>query len=57
MFKVGMGFSPTTPDTLCNEGQQFVDMCLKHDPNARATTSDLLDHNFIKVNNIYIFNA
>ncbi|XP_050535921.1 mitogen-activated protein kinase kinase kinase 4 isoform X2 [Daktulosphaira vitifoliae] len=49
MFKVGMGFSPTTPEALCNEGQQFVDLCLKHDPNLRATTSDLLDHNFIKV--------
>lgn len=49
MFKVGMGVSPTVPDTLSDEGKQFVDSCLQHDPNTRATVSELLEHNFIKV--------
>ncbi|XP_026810400.1 mitogen-activated protein kinase kinase kinase 4 isoform X2 [Rhopalosiphum maidis] len=49
MFKVGMGVTPTIPDTLCDEGQQFVDSCLQHDPYSRATISELQEHNFIKV--------
>lgn len=49
MFKVGMGVTPTVPDTLSDEGHQFVDMCLQHNPNTRATALDLLEHNFIKV--------
>ncbi|XP_025424762.1 mitogen-activated protein kinase kinase kinase 4 isoform X2 [Sipha flava] len=49
MFKVGMGVSPTVPDTLSEEGQHFVDSCLQHDPYERATVSELLEHNFIKV--------
>ncbi|XP_050436636.1 mitogen-activated protein kinase kinase kinase 4 isoform X2 [Adelges cooleyi] len=49
MFKVGMGASPTIPDTLSTEGQEFIEFCLQHDPCSRATTADLLDDNFIKV--------
>jgi len=49
MFKVGMGVLPTIPDSLNDEGQQFVDRCLQHDPYTRATVSELLEHNFIKV--------
>lgn len=49
MFKVGMGVSPIVPDTLSEEGRQFVNSCLQHDPCLRATISDLLEHNFIKV--------
>lgn len=49
MFKVGMGVTPTVPDTLSDEGQQFVNSCLQHDPSMRATISDLQEHNFIKV--------
>lgn len=49
MFKVGMGVLPTIPDTLCDEGQQFVDRCLQHKPYSRATISELQEHHFIKV--------
>lgn len=49
MFKVGMGVLPNVPDTLSDEGQQFVDCCLQHDPYIRATVLDLLEHSFIKV--------
>lgn len=49
MFKVGMGVKPTVPDTLSDEGKQLVDSCLQHDPYTRATVSELLEHNFIKV--------
>lgn len=44
-----MGVTPTVPDSLSDEGRQFVDICLQHDPNIRATALELLDHNFIKV--------
>lgn len=53
MFKVGMGVSPSVPDTLSEEGQQFVDNCLQHNPYTRATVSELLEHNFIKVFSFY----
>ncbi|VVC26621.1 Hypothetical protein CINCED_3A025889 [Cinara cedri] len=49
MFKVGMGVLPTIPDTLSEEGQEFVNRCLQHNPYKRATVSELLEHNFIKV--------
>lgn len=49
MFKVGMGVSPTIPDTLSDEGQQFVNSCLQHDPYKRSSVIDLIEHNFIKV--------
>lgn len=49
MFKVGMGEIPTIPTTLLEEGQQFLEQCLQHDPRRRAAAADLLDHTFVKV--------
>lgn len=49
MFKVGMGEIPEVPDTLSEEGQEVVDLCLQHDPRNRATAEELLRHNFVKV--------
>lgn len=44
-----MGVTPDIPDTLSDEGKQFVDRCLQHNPYRRATVTELLEHNFIKV--------
>ncbi|KAJ1520155.1 hypothetical protein ONE63_004371 [Megalurothrips usitatus] len=49
MFKVGMGETPAIPPSLSEEGYDFVDQCLQHDPQQRATAADLLHHTFLKV--------
>ncbi|XP_055550883.1 mitogen-activated protein kinase kinase kinase 4 isoform X1 [Wyeomyia smithii] len=49
MFKVGMGERPEIPDCLSEEGQEFVESCLQHDPKLRRTAAELLQHNFCKV--------
>ncbi|XP_074030736.1 mitogen-activated protein kinase kinase kinase 4 isoform X2 [Leptinotarsa decemlineata] len=49
MFKVGMGQSPDPPDDITDEGLDFLDMCFKHEPKERATASELLNHNFVKI--------
>ncbi|XP_063864103.1 mitogen-activated protein kinase kinase kinase 4-like isoform X1 [Scylla paramamosain] len=49
MFRVGMGQSPTIPKHLSEEGHEFLASCFIHDPKKRATTAQLLDHTFVKV--------
>ena len=49
MFKVGMGEIPAAPDNLSEEGHEFLQLCLQHDPRRRATAADLLHHTFVKV--------
>ncbi|XP_070502905.1 mitogen-activated protein kinase kinase kinase 4 isoform X2 [Chironomus tepperi] len=50
MFKVGMGELPEIPSTLSEEGIDFVECCLIHDPKDRWTASELLQHsNFCKI--------
>ncbi|XP_055378356.1 mitogen-activated protein kinase kinase kinase 4 isoform X2 [Condylostylus longicornis] len=51
MFKVGMGETPEIPTSLSQEGFEFVERCLQHDPKLRATAAELLQHNFCKVKN------
>ncbi|KAH8353846.1 hypothetical protein KR084_008487 [Drosophila pseudotakahashii] len=48
MFKVGMGEKPQAPESLSQEGHDFVDHCLQHDPKKRLTAVELLEHNFCK---------
>lgn len=49
MFVVGMGETPDIPDRLSDEGKEFLDNCLQHDPKNRDTAKVLLQHNFVKV--------
>lgn len=50
MFKVGMGEIPEIPSTLSEEGVDFLECCLIHDPQERWTAIELLEHtNFCKV--------
>ncbi|KAH8278721.1 hypothetical protein KR018_007619, partial [Drosophila ironensis] len=49
MFKVGMGEKPQAPETLSQEGHDFIDHCLQHDPKNRLTAMELLEQNFCKV--------
>ncbi|GAB0094149.1 mitogen-activated protein kinase kinase kinase 4 [Sergentomyia squamirostris] len=49
MFKVGMGESPEIPETLSQEGHDFLKHCLQHDPKSRHMANELLLHNFCKV--------
>ncbi|CAD6994236.1 unnamed protein product [Ceratitis capitata] len=48
MFKVGMGEKPEAPESLSQEGHEFVDKCLQHDPKDRMTALELLEQNFCK---------
>ncbi|TDG44641.1 hypothetical protein AWZ03_008962 [Drosophila navojoa] len=48
MFKVGMGEKPQAPDTLSQEGHEFIDCCLQHDPKKRLSAIMLLELNFCK---------
>ncbi|XP_030370618.1 mitogen-activated protein kinase kinase kinase 4 isoform X2 [Scaptodrosophila lebanonensis] len=48
MFKVGMGEKPQAPESLSQEGHDFVDHCLQHDPKMRLTAIELLEQNFCK---------
>ncbi|XP_037030628.1 mitogen-activated protein kinase kinase kinase 4 isoform X3 [Bradysia coprophila] len=49
MFKVGMGETPDAPPSLSQEGHDFLDHCLQHDPKIRWNALELLQHNFCKV--------
>ena len=49
MFKVGEGATPAIPETLSVEGQDFLLFCFLHDPYARHTAIQLMDHSFVKV--------
>jgi mitogen-activated protein kinase kinase kinase 4 len=49
MFKVGMGESPKIPDSLSQEGHDFIDLALQHDPKDRWSAEELLQHCFCKV--------
>uniref|UniRef100_A0A182N4P5 Mitogen-activated protein kinase kinase kinase 4 n=1 Tax=Anopheles dirus TaxID=7168 RepID=A0A182N4P5_9DIPT len=49
MFKVGMGESPEIPENLSEEGQDFVGICLQHDPKDRLKADELLQHVFCKI--------
>lgn len=45
-----MGETPEIPSVLSDEGIEFVECCLVHDPKQRWTASELLQHhNFCKV--------
>lgn len=49
MFKVGDGAIPAIPDTLSEEGYDFLQLCFLHDPRERPTANELMDHSFVKV--------
>lgn len=44
-----MGEKPEAPETLSQEGHDFIDQCLQHDPKDRMTALELMQHNFCKV--------
>ncbi|XP_034488775.1 mitogen-activated protein kinase kinase kinase 4 isoform X1 [Drosophila innubila] len=48
MFKVGMGEKPQAPESLSQEGHEFIDNCLQHDPKMRMAAIELLEQNFCK---------
>lgn len=44
-----MGERPEAPDDMIDEGHEFLDLCLQHNPRQRATAAELLNHNFVNV--------
>ncbi|XVF10578.1 hypothetical protein REPUB_Repub07fG0194700 [Reevesia pubescens] len=49
MFKIGNSKElPATPDSLSDEGKDFVRQCLQRNPLDRPTASRLLEHPFVK---------
>lgn len=49
MFKVGMGETPEIPDSLSEEGQDFIESCIQYNPKNRPTSIQLKHHTFLKV--------
>ena len=49
MFQVGNGVAPTVPESVGDEGKDFLSHFLVHDPHERWTTNELLNHPFVKV--------
>ena len=50
MFQVGNGIPPSVPNDILNtEGKHFLSSCFQSDPNQRWNTSQLLEHSFVKV--------
>ena len=49
MYKVGVGATPAIPESLSEEGQDFLLCCFLHDPYERQTASELMDNPFVKV--------
>ncbi|XP_073989973.1 mitogen-activated protein kinase kinase kinase 4 isoform X2 [Rhodnius prolixus] len=49
MFKVGMGETPEIPSNISEEGHNFILKCIQHNPKQRATTLQLRQHTFLKV--------
>ncbi|GKU98946.1 hypothetical protein SLEP1_g11880 [Rubroshorea leprosula] len=48
MIKIGLGDeSPEIPDSLCEEGKDFLKECFVKDPRNRLTADALLDHPFV----------
>lgn len=45
-----MGETPDVPASLSKEGHDFLEHCLEHEPKSRWTATELLQHNFCKVN-------
>lgn len=45
-----MGEKPQAPESLSQEGHDFIDFCLQHDPKERLSAFELLEQNFCKVN-------
>lgn len=49
MFKIGNSKElPAIPDTLSDEGKDFVRLCLQRDPQRRPPAAKLLEHSFVK---------
>ncbi|XP_056113653.1 mitogen-activated protein kinase kinase kinase 5 [Rhinichthys klamathensis goyatoka] len=50
MFKVGMfKIHPEIPDSMSSEAKAFILRCFEPDPDSRATSIDLLTHEFLTV--------
>ncbi|OIT35455.1 PREDICTED: mitogen-activated protein kinase kinase kinase 1-like isoform X2 [Nicotiana attenuata] len=48
LFRIGRGEPPPIPDTLSAEAQDFINRCLRVNPNDRPTAAELLEHPFVK---------
>ncbi|XP_022958034.1 mitogen-activated protein kinase kinase kinase 1-like [Cucurbita moschata] len=48
LYQIGKGKLPAIPDSLSDDGRDFILQCLKVNPNDRLTAADLLNHPFVK---------
>ncbi|GLT84985.1 hypothetical protein SLE2022_031890 [Rubroshorea leprosula] len=48
LFRIGRGEPPPVPDTLSNDGRDFILKCLQVNPNNRPTAAELLHHSFVR---------
>ncbi|XP_021760494.1 mitogen-activated protein kinase kinase kinase 1-like [Chenopodium quinoa] len=48
LFKIGNGEAPPIPDTLSKDARDFIQQCLRVNPNNRPTAAELLEHPFLR---------
>jgi len=48
MFKIGKGGTPRIPMWLSEECRDFMQLCLRRDPDKRCSASELIGHTFVK---------
>ncbi|OAY80522.1 Mitogen-activated protein kinase kinase kinase 1, partial [Ananas comosus] len=48
LFKIGRGEQPPIPNFLSTDARDFISQCVKVNPDDRPSTSQLLEHPFVK---------
>ncbi|KNA12875.1 hypothetical protein SOVF_121150 [Spinacia oleracea] len=48
IFRIGIGAPPPIPDTLSKDAHDFIQQCLRVNPNDRPTAAELLEHPFLR---------
>uniref|UniRef100_A0A803L087 mitogen-activated protein kinase kinase kinase n=1 Tax=Chenopodium quinoa TaxID=63459 RepID=A0A803L087_CHEQI len=48
IYRIGKGAAPPIPDTLSKDGRDFIQQCLRVNPNDRPTAAELLEHSFLR---------
>lgn len=48
LFRIGKGVPPTIPDHLSSDARDFIQQCLRVNPNDRPTAAELLEHQFLR---------
>ncbi|KAL2893017.1 Mitogen-activated protein kinase kinase kinase 1 [Bienertia sinuspersici] len=48
IYRIGQDIPPTIPDHLSNDARDFIQQCIRVNPNDRPTAAELLEHQFVR---------